>query len=68
MTRRELVKAAIAHKATSRVPYYIRLTWEQEQAILPRLGMSVDQYLDNDVVGLYAPWWNWHELGAMPSK
>lgn len=63
MTRRELVKATIAHKPTPRVPYYIRLTREMEQVIAPKLGCSVDEYLDNDVVGLYAPWWNWHDLG-----
>lgn len=63
MTRRELVKAAITHKPAPRVPYYILLTGELQQALAPKLGCSVEEYLDNDVIGLYAPWWNWHDLG-----
>lgn len=62
MTRRELVKAAISHGIGSRVPYYIRLTGEMEQVVQQRVGTDTEAFLDNDVLGLSAPWWEWHDL------
>ena len=65
MTRRELVKAAIQHRETLRVPYAIDLTPEACDLVKTKLGVAdVDAWLDNDVQDIAVPWWNWHELGA----
>jgi uroporphyrinogen decarboxylase len=64
MTSRELVKAAIAHLPTPRVPYCIRVTGEFLKAIEPQLGQPLDDYLDNDVDCFSPPWWGWQDLGA----
>jgi uroporphyrinogen decarboxylase len=64
MNRRQLVKDAIAHKATERVPYGIsftrgaRLKFEQEVGC-----SSSDEYLDNDIIQIHPPWWGWDNLG-----
>ena len=63
MTRRELVKAAIHHQETDRVPYSISLcgdTWEKLLAFLPKEAQG--NVLDNDIEGVGIPWWDWHEL------
>ncbi len=63
MTRCDLVKAAIQHKETPRCPYCLELcggTWE---AIQPHVGTDdAGAFLDNDVEGVYVPWWGWHDL------
>ena len=63
MTRRELVKAAIQHEETPRCPYCLELcggTWE---AIQPHVGTDdAVAFLDNDIEGVYVPWWNWYDL------
>ena len=64
MTRRELVKAAIAHKATPRVPYCIGFTPDGEKELQKIIGArSVAEFVDNDIVDLSPPWWNWNRLG-----
>jgi uroporphyrinogen decarboxylase len=64
MTSRDLVKAAIAHQETPRVPYLIHFTQGGKEALAPHLdGGDVDRYVDNDVLRLPPPWWGWHELG-----
>jgi len=65
MTRRELVKGAIAHKATERVPYCIGFTPEGEERLNELVGMcSVLEFVDNDIIEISAPWWTWHDLGS----
>lgn len=64
MTRRELVKTAIAHKETERVPYDIKFTREARAQFEREVGCSSSEaYLDNDIIEIGAPWWGWGELG-----
>ena len=63
MTSRELVKAALAHKETERVPYCILTTGETNDEIKRVHGVKdVEEWLDNDICQISPPWWNWHEL------
>ena len=63
MTRRELVKAAIQHRETERVPYKIQLCPEAWERLQPVVGVDdCEAFLDNDVAGLGPPWWTWHDL------
>jgi uroporphyrinogen decarboxylase len=63
MTRRELVKAAIAHQTTPRVPYLIDLCRESWEKLAPTAGgRTCEQYLDNDVQDIAVPWWQWQNL------
>jgi len=63
MTRRDLVKTVIAHKAISRVPYCMVLTREAEKRLQAENGgrWSVE-FLDNDVIQVNPPWWGWYQL------
>lgn len=64
MTRRELVRGAIAHRETPRIPYVIELCAEAWAKIAPEFpGMTAEQFLDNDIQDIGIPWWSWHELG-----
>ena len=64
MNRRELVKAAIEHRETERVPYLIDFTSEAWQAIKGQVdSQNPEEFLDNDVESFSPPWWTWHELG-----
>lgn len=64
MTRQQLVKAAIEHKETERVPYLIDFTSEAWEAIKARVDFSnPEEFLDNDVESFSPPWWTWHKLG-----
>ncbi len=65
MTSRELVKAALAHQETERVPYCILTTGETNDEIKRTYGVDdVEQWLDNDICQVSPPWWNWYELAA----
>jgi uroporphyrinogen decarboxylase len=65
MTSREYVKAAIEHRETDRVPYFILTTGETNDQIKAELGVdNVGAWLDNDVQSIGVPWWHWHRLGA----
>ena len=58
MTRRELVKAAIGHRQTARVPYAIDLTSEAVALIQRHVGaQDVTAWVDNDVHSVGVPWW-----------
>lgn len=71
-SRRDLVKAAIEHRETSRVPYNIRpdarmqeklrerFGWEKRELTLGRLDLN--EFFDNDVEMIRIPWWGWHDL------
>ena len=65
MDRRELVKAAIAHEQTERVPYCISFTADGEARLQELIGeeRTAKEFVDNDVLQVNAPWWAWHELG-----
>ena len=64
MNRRELVKAAIAHRETSRVPYVIDCTAEGAAVLKEAAGeMEIEEFVDNDVQSFTVPWWNWYDLG-----
>lgn len=67
MTSRELVKAAIAHKETDRIPYAIDLTQEAWDAVRTELGCAKEigagDFTDNDVLNVGLPWWGWYDLG-----
>ncbi len=65
MTRRDLVRNAIAHRETPRAPYHIDLcgdAWEQIKAATGAL--SADAFLDNDIQDIGVPWWTWYNHGA----
>ena len=63
MTSRELVKAALAHRETERIPYCILTTGETNDEIKAEYGVDdVQVWLDNDVYQVYPPWWRWHGL------
>jgi uroporphyrinogen decarboxylase len=64
MNRREIVKAAIAHQKTDRVPYCIDFTADGEKRLQEIIGnRSAREFADNDIVPVKAPWWQWHQLG-----
>ncbi|MBN1349363.1 hypothetical protein JXJ21_08135 [candidate division KSB1 bacterium] len=65
MTSRELVKAAISHKATSRIPYFIGFTPEGEKELQKIIGdRNATEFADNDFLRIGPPWWGWFELEA----
>jgi len=75
MTRRELVKAAIAHETTERAPYCISFTGDGERRLQELIGpRGACDFADNDVIQIFPPWWNWCQLGpewqqpAVPSS
>ena len=58
MTSREIVKAAINHQETSRVPYYIDFCEETWQTIEKSSDeISREEYLNNDIKDIVVPWW-----------
>ena len=65
MKRRDLVKAAIAHKVTERVPYAIPIGTEGEKHLQAVVGKhSALEVTDNDIVEIEeVPWWTWRDLG-----
>lgn len=64
MDRRDIVKAAIAHRTTERVPYCIGFTPDGAKVLQDTLGVpSADEFVDNDVIRTGPPWWDWNELG-----
>jgi len=64
MNRRQLVKDAIAHKNTERVPYCIGFTRAARDAFIQETGCHSDEaFLDNDVIRTWPPWWGWDNLG-----
>ena len=63
MDRREVVKAAIAHKQTERVPYCISFTPDGEKRLQDLIGeRTAKAFVDNDIIQVNAPWWGWHQL------
>jgi len=75
MNRRDLVRAAIHHQATPRVPYNIRADRKMGEKLRARLGWEklrvkslgradLNDWLDNDVEMIRIPWWNWDSLAS----
>ena len=63
MTRRELVRAAIEHREAPRVPYIIDLCPDAWEALRPLAGdQDAAAFIDNDVLDIAVPWWQWHVL------
>jgi len=63
VTSRERVKAAIEHKQTDRCPYFLMMCGDAQEQLAPHLGgRSFTDFVDNDVIMVGPPWWNWHEL------
>ncbi len=64
MDRRQLVRAAIAHQQTDRIPYCIKFTGEGKERLKELIGeRTVSEVVDNDVAQINPPWWDWHEPG-----
>ena len=64
MSRRHLVKDAIAHRTTDRAPYRIDFTREARLLFEQETGSrSAEEFLDNDVIEIHPPWWSWDNLG-----
>jgi uroporphyrinogen decarboxylase len=64
MSRRELVKAAIRHETTERVPYCFSFTPGGEKCLKELIGeQSAMGFTDNDIIEIHVPWWGWHDLG-----
>ena len=65
MTRREIVRQAIAHRDTDRIPYCVSFTPEAEALIRPHLPEGeVQLAIGNYVYQIGPPWWNWHDTPA----
>jgi len=63
MTRRELVQAAIGHRRAERVPYAIDLCPDAAEALRAVYGdVDMREFIDNDVLDISVPWWNWYHL------
>jgi uroporphyrinogen decarboxylase len=59
-----MVKDAISHKATERVPYCIDFTREARSIFQEKTGCrSADEFIDNDIIQVSPPWWGWDGLG-----
>ncbi|NJD01804.1 MAG: hypothetical protein FIA99_04230 [Ruminiclostridium sp.] len=59
-TKRDIVKLAIAHKETGRVPYAIHFTPEAEELIQPYFpDEDLQLAIGNDVYRIAPPWWQW---------
>lgn len=64
MSRRDLVKAALSHKTTERVPYCVSFTPDGEKRLQELIGVrSAMDFADNDIIQVSPPWWGWHQLG-----
>ena len=69
MKSRELVKEAIRHRSTERVPYAIDLCSDAWEAIGKGVadktaGKTVEEFLDNDIKDFACPWWDWYQLAS----
>ncbi|MFH0797270.1 MAG: hypothetical protein V2A65_09525 [Candidatus Omnitrophota bacterium] len=65
MKSRELVKEAIRHRSTERVPYAIDLcpdVWEAIGKVVA--DKTAEEFFDNDVKDFVYPWWDWHQLAS----
>lgn len=63
MSRREMVKATIAHEAVDQVPYFINFTRDARAIIAPYFpGADLSVAMGNSVHWIRPPWWAWHDI------
>jgi len=63
MTSRERVNTAIAHRQPDRTPYCISFTPDGAAILQKAIGQAdIHTFLDNDVVQVFPPWWQWYNL------
>lgn len=63
MTKRELVKRAIAHE-DGRVPYFMTFTAELAEQVCDYFGnRDIHQAVGNCVYPVSPVWWDWHDVG-----
>ncbi len=63
MTKRELVKAAISHHETEKVPHSIIFCNNSEERYQAELGIDdIYKLVDNDLERIKVPWWHWNDL------
>ena len=63
LTKREVVRAALAHQDVGRVPYFINFTPDALEVIQPHYpGLDFSLALGNYVHWIRPPWWTWHEV------
>jgi uroporphyrinogen decarboxylase len=63
LSRKELVKAAIEHRETGRVPYFVNFTREARELFGPHFpGADLSEALGNHVHWIHPPWWRWHNV------
>ena len=64
MTSRGLVYAAIEHRETERIPYCIGFAADGREKLQAERGITDEEaFLDNDVIRVFPPWWQWRGLG-----
>jgi len=60
-----MVKAAIGHQETERAPYCMTFTPDGEKRLQTLIGpRSAKDFVDNDVIQIWPPWWGWNDLGT----
>ena len=65
MTSRERVLAAIDHQVPDRAPYALDFTGEAWELLRPFAGgQSQVEFIDNDILDIAVPWWQWYSLEA----
>lgn len=67
MTRRDRVRAAIEHREADRAPYCFDILADAQAALRTAGAMgdeTIEAFVDNDVLDIAVPWWDWHNLGA----
>jgi len=62
-TRREAVRATIAHQEIDEVPYFINFTGDAGELIQPHFpGPDLSEAIGNYVHWIRPPWWDWHDI------
>ena len=63
LTKREVVKATLAHQDVGEIPYFINFTPDALEVVQPRYpGPDFSVALGNYVHWIRPPWWTWHEI------
>ena len=63
MTKREAVKAAIAHQEVGEIPYFITFTADAREVIAPHFpGPDLSGAIGNYVHWISPPWWDWYDI------
>ena len=63
LTKREVVKATLAHQDVGQVPFFINFTPDAQEIVQPHYpGPDFSVALGNYVHGIRPPWWAWHDV------